>query len=94
VGECEYDLYVRVDSNTRGHRQWYNFKVRNLKKLVKYRFNICNLEKKKSLYARGQKPYVFSARKWEAERKGWAQAGAALIFEQTSGRGEVPCTTE
>lgn len=23
----EYDLFMRVDANTRGHFQWYNFKV-------------------------------------------------------------------
>lgn len=24
----EYDLFMRVDSNTRGHLQWFNFTVR------------------------------------------------------------------
>jgi hypothetical protein len=27
VGELEYDLLMRVDSNTRGHFSWFNFKV-------------------------------------------------------------------
>lgn len=60
VGELEYDLYLRVDSNTRGHFQWFNFKVRNLTKGIKYKFNICNLQKDGSLYNRGMKPYIFS----------------------------------
>jgi hypothetical protein len=47
--ENEYDLYMRTDSNTRGHNQWYNFTVRNkIRKSVK--FNILNFTKKKSLY--------------------------------------------
>lgn len=32
VGDYEYDLYMRVDSNTKGHLQWYNFKMKNLQK--------------------------------------------------------------
>lgn len=50
VGDLEYDLYLRVDSNTRGHFQWYNFKIKNLSKGIKYKFNICNLQKDCSLY--------------------------------------------
>ncbi len=55
---------MRVDSNTRGHLHWFNFKVKNMQKLIKYRFNICNLQKSKSLYSRGQKPYIFSAKRY------------------------------
>lgn len=25
-----YDLYIRVDSNTKGHTLWYNFEIRGL----------------------------------------------------------------
>ena len=27
VNDIEYDLLMRVDSNTRGHLSWFNFKV-------------------------------------------------------------------
>jgi hypothetical protein len=54
---------MRVDSNTRGHLQWFNFKMKNLIKMQKYKINICNLQKNKSLYSRGQKPYIFSTKK-------------------------------
>jgi hypothetical protein len=33
VGEREYDCFMRVDSNTSGHLQWFNFKVKWWKKL-------------------------------------------------------------
>jgi hypothetical protein len=52
---------MRVDSNTRGHLQWFNFKIKNLEKDKEYIFNICNFQKKKILYGRGLKPYVFSS---------------------------------
>ena len=60
VDQYEYDLYMRVDSNTRGHFLWYNFKVKNMERNVKYRFNICNMQKDTSLYSRGMKPYILS----------------------------------
>jgi hypothetical protein len=52
----EYDLFMRVDSNTKGHHQWFYFKVeykgsekRNIK------FNIVNFTKKRALYENGMK---------------------------------------
>lgn len=56
---------MRVDSNTRGHLQWFNFKIKNLIKMQKYKINICNLQKNKSLYSRGQKPYILSTKKYQ-----------------------------
>lgn len=50
--------------------------------MQKYRFNICNLQKNKSLYSRGQKPYIFSAKKYEKEKKGWEQSGDSIKFDQ------------
>lgn len=31
VSEMEYDLFMRVDSNTRGHTCWFFFKVSQIK---------------------------------------------------------------
>ena len=54
VNENEYDLYMRVDSNTAGHFQWFYFKVNNkIKKEVK--FNVLNFTKASSLYENGMK---------------------------------------
>lgn len=51
---------MRVDANTRGHLQWYNFRVSNLRKGIMYRLHICNFQKEKSLYLRGMKPFIRS----------------------------------
>jgi hypothetical protein len=59
VAENEYDLFLRIDTNTRGHAQWFNFTVRNIGK-KKVRFNIVNFKKNKSLYNRDMKPYIYS----------------------------------
>lgn len=46
----EYDLFMRVDSNTRGHFQWYYFSIEGGVKGSTVKLNICNFYKKKSLY--------------------------------------------
>lgn len=53
-----------MDTNTRGHLHWYNFKVLKMRKNHKYIFNICNFTKSKSLYTRGMKPYIYSLKKY------------------------------
>lgn len=50
VGQKEYDLFLRVDSNTRGHTLWYYFCVRNGPLRRKVTFNICNISKHHNLY--------------------------------------------
>jgi hypothetical protein len=42
----EYDLYMRIDSNTRGHNQWFYFSIENAPKNTQMTFNICNFTKK------------------------------------------------
>lgn len=63
----EYDLYMRVDSNTRGHHQWFYFKVENKGVVGKVKFNILNFTKKTSLYLVGMRVNVKS--KIENEKK-------------------------
>ena len=50
--EMEYDLLMRVDTNTKGHHQWFYFSVVNPKCLTKkkIRFNVANFTKNHSLY--------------------------------------------
>ena len=46
VDKNEYDMYMRVDTNTRGHHQWFYFKVNNKEKVGKIKFNIVNFTKR------------------------------------------------
>ena len=41
----KYHLFMNVDTNTRGHQQWFYFRVRNIKKDTQYKFNIWNFTK-------------------------------------------------
>ncbi len=52
INENEYDLFMRVDSNTRGHTNWYYFCVKNGPWLGSVKFNFCNFRRDRSLYQR------------------------------------------
>lgn len=77
---------MRVDSNTRGHLQWYYFKVSNLQKGDVYQFNICNFQKAKTLYSRGMKPYLLSYRDLLDKRGGWSQGGEDIQYAKTKSK--------
>ncbi len=54
VGEREFDCFMRVDTNTKGHLQWYYFQIKN-KKRTKIKINICNFTKPHSMYNKVKK---------------------------------------
>lgn len=80
VEENEYNLFMRVDANTKGHLQWFYFKVRRLRAGQRYRFNVYNFQKAKTLYARGMKPYIFSMKQYEHNQMGWHQGGEDISY--------------
>ena len=45
VSRVEYNLYMQVDTNTKGHQQWFYYKVTNTKRGQKYLFKIMNFTK-------------------------------------------------
>lgn len=97
----EYNLYIRVDTNTQGHRQWYFFSVWSRRKeSPSYRFNVHRFRKKDSLYVRGMRPYAFSKRELQLaiERNGgvcsdelmwdnWRQVGSKVRYWQDTSEG-------
>jgi hypothetical protein len=50
TGEKEYDLFLRVDTNTKGHCNWFHFEVSRTKKGKNAKFNIVNMSKRESMY--------------------------------------------
>lgn len=50
ISDREFDLFLRIDSNTRGHLLWFYFSVKNQNKIGKITMNICNFSKSKTLY--------------------------------------------
>lgn len=41
----KYSLFMSVDTNTRGHQQWFYFRVRNMQKDQAYQLTILNFTK-------------------------------------------------
>lgn len=54
----EYDCFMKSDSNTKGHCNWYFFSVKNHDRIGSIKINVCNIGKIKNLYNKGMKPYV------------------------------------
>ena len=85
---------MRVDSNTRGHHQWFYFKVENKEKVGAVKFNIVNFTKRQSLYMHGMRVNVKSMLDVEertqklppeAEGKlpndGWVKTGDKITYK-------------
>ena len=70
ISSKEYDLYMRFDTNTNGHMQWFYFSVKNAKK-ARVKFNLFRFRKVYSLYQRGFRPYSRSKKRGDA----WLPAG-------------------
>eukprot|EP00826_Nyctotherus_ovalis_P022204 TRINITY_DN17284_c0_g1_i3.p1 TRINITY_DN17284_c0_g1~~TRINITY_DN17284_c0_g1_i3.p1 ORF type:complete len:210 (+),score=36.90 TRINITY_DN17284_c0_g1_i3:69-698(+) len=68
-GPTEFDLFMRTDTNTRGHHQWFYFSVTN-KVQGTFKFNILNFTKHDSLYRHGMRVAIFSAKKSSLAREG------------------------
>lgn len=78
--ESEYNLHMRVDTNTLGHRQWYYFSIKN-KKAGSVTLNIYHFLKANSLYQKGMKPYVLSKRSFQEDSTTtWAQKGNKVRY--------------
>jgi hypothetical protein len=84
----EYDLFMRVDSNTRGHHQWFYFSINN-KTLGTFKFNILNFTKHDSLYQHGMRIAILSKTKSALAREGslpkhyltWHRGGDNILYE-------------
>lgn len=88
VNHKEYEMYMRPDTNTLGHQQWFNFRVRvSRRKAV--RFHVKNFNKGKLLYGEGLAPYAKSNR---AKSDVWTQiddAKSVKFEEDEEGHGSL-----
>jgi hypothetical protein len=88
--EDEYDLYIRADSNARGHNQWFYFSAVNTA-IGTVRFNILNFSKRDSFYAQGMRVAILSSRKAERASKGelpplykgWHRGGDNIVYKNS-----------
>ena len=71
---------MRLDTNTRGHVQWFNFTVKNNHR-KKIKLNIVNFKKFKTLYNRSMRPYIYSENLKQTKGIGWVQGGINVKYE-------------
>ncbi|CAD8051300.1 unnamed protein product [Paramecium sonneborni] len=78
ISNEEYNLFMRIDTNTIGHTNWFYFKTTNNEQ-IKIKFNICNFTKPQILYAKGMKPYILSKK---GQEKYFTQQGESVKYQQ------------
>ena len=75
VDENEYDLVMEVDSNTKGHTQWFYYKVLGMQSGCTYKFNLVNFSKTGSLYNDGMKLLMFCS-----ATRAWRRVGQNVCY--------------
>ena len=58
-----------MDTNTKGHQQWFYFKCKNTKLDTKYQISICNFTKPFSLFKQGMQIQMLSKKHQQAHIK-------------------------
>lgn len=61
----DFELYMRVDTNSRGHHQWFYFSVQNQNNIGNVNFSILNFTKSHSLYHQGMRICVKEDGAWQ-----------------------------
>lgn len=97
VNNVEYNLWLENDHNTKGHTQWFYFKViyKDIplapeKKTHKIKFNVLNLAKTASLYQEGMMPCIWSKKRHEEDGTGWFRGAVDITYTQN----DIPRYTE
>eukprot|EP00928_Gymnodinium_smaydae_P030216 TRINITY_DN22528_c0_g1_i1.p1 TRINITY_DN22528_c0_g1~~TRINITY_DN22528_c0_g1_i1.p1 ORF type:complete len:740 (-),score=88.27 TRINITY_DN22528_c0_g1_i1:40-2217(-) len=75
-----YTLLLDFDHNTRGYTQWFYFAVQGGVKGSTVTFNLVNMSKSDSMFARGMKPVVWS----KQAARGWERGGEDVQYFPTS----------
>ena len=73
----DFHLYMRVDTNTRGHNQWFHFSVQNQNNSGLATFTILNFTKRSSLYNQGMRICV------KTTGSNWHRDGICISYRQS-----------
>jgi len=89
VEEDEYDLFLSVDTNTKGYTQWFSFSVSCTEAPGKVVFNIKNCCKWDSGFGHGMPISIFSTKEHELNKTGWTFGGEDIKYFQNNLKREV-----
>lgn len=73
ITDTEYNLLMQNDTNTRGHTQWFYFRVQNTTAAQTVKFNILNYRKSDSMFSQGMRISVYSEKRADKSRIGWVK---------------------
>ena len=76
----QYNLQMSVDTNTKGHQQWFYFNVSNMRENQNVTFNITNFTKPFCLFKNGMKVQCFSKIAHKYTGVGWHSAGCNFRY--------------
>ena len=80
VGAREYSLVLNADVNTRGHTQWFLFRIRGMEAGLDYRFHIINMMKPDSLFSSGMRPLLYSEKSASGSGVGWVRCADEIAY--------------
>lgn len=71
---------MQNDINSKGHTQWFFFRVQGAKAGQKVKFNILNYNKGDSMFNYGMKVTCYSDRKASEQQVGWFKDGTDISY--------------
>mmetsp|Transcript_19965 Transcript_19965/g.36974 ORF Transcript_19965/g.36974 Transcript_19965/m.36974 type:complete len:796 (+) Transcript_19965:342-2729(+) len=80
VSPGEYNLLMSSDVNSRGHTQWFFYRVCRTVAGQTVKFNLLNFEKPNSLYNEGMKVLYYSTKNYEISGAGWRRGGCDISY--------------
>lgn len=76
----EFNLLLQNDINTRGHTQWFFFRVHNTTAGNWVKLSIVNFEKSNSLFSSGMKVAIYSLKASQDLGVGWTRGGEEIAY--------------
>jgi len=80
ISDLEYNCLMQNDINSKGHTQWFYFRVHNTRKGHSVKFNILNYSKGDAMFNYGMKVAIYSEKKAESENIGWHRGGEDISY--------------
>lgn len=78
----EFTLLLQNDINTRGHTQWFFFKVMHTTAQHSVTMSIVNFEKSNSLFSHGMKIAIYSIQACTQQGIGWTRGGEEITYSR------------
>ena len=80
MSDTEYSLILQNDTNSRGHTQWFYFRVSNTSADLKVTFNLLNFGKPDSLFNYGMKVLVLSTIENQKAGLSWTRGCEGISY--------------